>query len=159
MNHATEPQPTPRRIALTINGTRRSVVVAEADTLLHVLRRALGMTGTKVGCENGDCGACTVLINGAPVKSCFTLAVDVDDAEITTIEGLTETPVQRAFIEENGFQCGYCTPGFVLNAHALLSRHARPDEATVREWLESNLCRCTGYEGIRRAVERVARQQ
>ena len=144
------------RITLRVNREDRRVVVNPADTLLHTLRRTLGLIGTKLGCENGDCGACTVQINGTPVKSCMTLTVDVDDAEITTIEGITETPVQRAFIEEGGFQCGYCTPGFIMNAEALLRRSQSPGKEDTREWLESNICRCTGYESIENAVLRAA---
>lgn len=146
----------PASYTLRVNGEERAVVAAAGETLAHVLRRILGLTGTKIGCENGDCGACTVLVDGVPTKSCYTLALDAADAEITTIEGLSDTPVQRAFLAENGFQCGYCTSGFVLNAHALLRKHHQPDPATAREWLESNLCRCTGYEGIARAVDRAA---
>jgi carbon-monoxide dehydrogenase small subunit len=147
------------RVALTlkINGESRQLVVRPADTLLRSLRETLGLTGSKLGCENGDCGACTVLVDGIPVKSCYTLAVDAEDREITTIEGLKETAVQQAFLEQYGFQCGYCTPGFILNAHALLAHHPDPDDATVRLWMESNLCRCTGYEGIERALRQAAR--
>ena len=111
------------RLTLDVNGEKRRVVVNPADTLLHTLRRGLGLTGTKLGCENGDCGACTVQVNGIPVKSCMTLTVDVDDAEVTTIEGLSNTPVQQAFIDENGFQCGYCTPGFIMNGDSLMRTH------------------------------------
>jgi len=143
-----------RRISLTVNGEERSVVVAPGDTLLSVLRRKLGLTGTKLGCENGDCGACTVQRDGVPVKSCYTLAVDVADCEITTIEGLRGTRAQEAFVEENGFQCGYCTPGFIVNADSLVRTRPSADDETIREWMESNICRCTGYEGIERSVKR-----
>ncbi len=139
-------------VKLSVNGEAREAVVRPADTLLQVLRDRLGLTGAKAGCENGDCGACTVLLDGKPVKSCMVLAVEAEEGEITTIEGLSDTPVQRAFLEEAGFQCGFCTPGFILNAHALLAAHRRPDRETIRDWLESNLCRCTGYEGIEKAV-------
>jgi carbon-monoxide dehydrogenase small subunit len=139
------------RISLNVNGEQRSLVVRPADTLLRTLRSA-GYTGTKIGCENGDCGACTVLVDGAPRKSCCTLTLDVVDRKITTIEGLAGNEVQRAFIENNGFQCGYCTPGFVVNTTALLESRPGADQDTVREWLESNICRCTGYEGIRNAI-------
>jgi carbon-monoxide dehydrogenase small subunit len=141
------------RVEFSINGERRSVVVRPGDTLLYVLRRLLGMTGTKLGCENGDCGACTVQRDGVPVKSCMTLALDVADAEITTIEGLRGTGIQKAFAEHYGFQCGFCTPGFIMNAEALVNRAPDADDATIREWLESNICRCTGYETIENAVK------
>ncbi len=139
-------------IALRVNGETREVVVRPADTLLHVLRRALGLTGTKLGCENGDCGACTVLLDGKPVKSCMVLAVDAEGAEITTIEGLSGTAIQKTFLDEAGYQCGFCTPGFIVNAYALLKAHPAPDPETLQTWLDGNLCRCTGYEGIRRAI-------
>ena len=143
-----------RRIELNVNGETRSVVVRPGDTLLEVLRRSLGLTGTKLGCGNGDCGACTVQRDGVPIRSCFTLAVDVADAEITTIEGLRDTPVQRAFVEEYGFQCGYCTPGLIMNAEALVRTVPEADDEALREWLESNICRCTGYETIEHAAKR-----
>jgi len=139
-------------ISLRVNGDTREVVVRPADTLLHVLRQALGLTGTKVACENGDCGACTVLLDGKPVKSCMVLAVETEGAEITTIEGLSGTAIQQAFLEEAGYQCGFCTPGFIVNAHALLKAHPSPDLDTIRTWLDGNLCRCTGYEGIQKAI-------
>ena len=144
-------------LVLNVNGEERRVAVRPGDTLLRVLREKLGLTGAKCGCENGDCGACTVLLDGKPVKSCMILAVECDGIPITTIEGLRDHPVQQAFMEENGFQCGFCTPGMILNAAALVEAHPEPDEAADREWLQSNLCRCTGYEGIRNALAR-ARQ-
>ena len=136
------------KLVLTVNGEERTVYVDPADTLLWTLRRGLGLTGTKLGCENGDCGACTVQLDGVPVKSCYTLTVDVEDRAITTIEGLTDTAVQEGFREEYGFQCGYCTSGFIVNAEALL-RSGHTDE---EDWMQSNICRCTGYEGIRNAL-------
>lgn len=141
-------------VTLTVNGERRTVYISPADTLLYTLRRDLGLTGTKLGCENGDCGACTVQIDGTPTKSCYTLTVDVADGEITTVEGLTESPVRAAFTEEQGFQCGYCTPGFIANADALLRTKPEPDRATEVDWLQSNICRCTGYEKIEAAINR-----
>ncbi len=146
-------------IELTINGGTRKAVVKPADTLLKVLREQLGLQGPKLGCENGDCGACTVLSDGIPVKSCMILAVECEDAEITTIEGLKETSVQQAFVEEAGFQCGFCTPGFVLNMYSLLQHHPQPDGETAREWLESNICRCTGYENIDKALRTALRKE
>ena len=140
-------------LALSVNGEDRRVAVRPADTLLRVLREKLGLTGAKNGCENGDCGACTVLVDGKPVKSCMVLAADCEGSRIVTIEGLRDHPVQKAFVEKNGFQCGYCTPGMILNAVALLEAHPEADRATAIEWMESNLCRCTGYEGIREAIE------
>jgi carbon-monoxide dehydrogenase small subunit len=147
------------RITIRVNGEEHSVVIEPMDTLLQVLRDAVGLTGTKLGCENGDCGACTVLVDGVPTKSCYTLVLDVADAEITTIEGLRDTPIQQAFVAEYGFQCGFCTPGFVMNATALLKRGGGRDADENREWLESNICRCTGYETIERAVRRAAGEQ
>jgi carbon-monoxide dehydrogenase small subunit len=143
-------------LTLRVNGEQRSLVVRPADTLLRVLREKLGLTGTRFGCENGDCGACTVLIDGEPAKSCLVLAVEAEGHEITTIEGLRQSPVQEAFLVEAGFQCGYCTPGFLLAVHALLERHPEPTDEEIRTWLAGNLCRCTGYEGIRRAVGKAA---
>lgn len=143
-------------ITLSVNGEERLVRVRAADTLLRVLREGLGLTGAKCGCENGDCGACTVLLDGKPVKSCMILAVECAGHELTTIEGLRDHPVQKAFGAENGFQCGFCTPGMILCAVALLRAHPAPDIETVRAWMEGNLCRCTGYEGVRRAIELAA---
>ncbi len=145
-------------ISLRVNGETRQVVVRPADTLLHVLRRGLGLTGTKAGCENGDCGACTVLLYGKPVKSCMVLAVEVEGAEITTIEGLSATAIQKAFLAEAGYQCGFCTPGFIVNAYALIKTHPSPDAQTIRTWMDGHLCRCTGYEGIRNAITVASRE-
>jgi carbon-monoxide dehydrogenase small subunit len=143
----------PVQITLRINGEERRVVLRPADTLLYVLRENLGLTGTKLGCENGDCGACTVLLDGKPCKSCMLLAVEVEDRNITTIEGIKNHALQKAFIEEAGFQCGFCTPGFLLNCEALLAAHKNPTNEEMVRWLSSNLCRCTGYESIERAVK------
>ncbi len=143
-------------LTLRMNGEQRSLIVRPADTLPRVLREKLGLTGTRFGCENGDCGACTVLIDGAPTKSCRVLAVEAEEHEITTIEGLRQSPVQEAFLAEAGFQWGYCTPDFLLNVHALLRRHPHPTDEEMRTWLAGNLCRCTGYEGIQRAVRKAA---
>ena len=140
------------QLVLRINGQMRKAVVSPNDTLLYVLREKLGLTGAKPGCENGDCGACTVLMDAKPVKSCIILAVEAEGHEITTIEGLKDTPIQRAFVEESAFQCGYCTPGFIMNAHAMLNTVPDADDHTIKEWLSSNICRCTGYEEIKRAV-------
>ncbi|MDX9958758.1 MAG: (2Fe-2S)-binding protein [Spirochaetia bacterium] len=139
---------------LNVNGEDRRVAAQPGDTLLRLLREKLGLTGPKCGCENGDCGACTVLMDGKPVKSCMVLAVECGSARITTIEGLRDHPVQKAFAAENGFQCGFCTPGMIMNAVALLAAHPEPDDEADREWMQSNICRCTGYEGIRKALAR-----
>jgi carbon-monoxide dehydrogenase small subunit len=140
---------------LLVNGETWSVVARQGDTLLFVLRDELGLTGAKPGCLNGDCGACTVLVDGMPIKSCMMLAIETVGKEITTIEGLYNTPIQRAFIEHFAFQCGYCTPGFIINAYALIEQHPDADDSTIREWLESNICRCTSYKEIEAAVKAV----
>ena len=142
----------PVEIDLTVNSLTRRIVVRPGDTLLRTVREVVGLTGTKMGCENGDCGSCTVLIDGVPVKSCCVLTLDAVGKSITTIEGLQGNTVQQGFIEEYGFQCGFCTSGQIVNASALLRHNPNPDPETVREWMESNLCRCTGYEGIRKAI-------
>jgi carbon-monoxide dehydrogenase small subunit len=141
------------QINLSVNGESRLTVVRPADTLLWVLRNSLGLYGTKRGCENGDCGACTVLIDEKPSKSCMILAVEVEGQDIITVEGLHGTAIQEAFIQKAGFQCGFCTPGFLLNCYALLKRNPDPSDSDIQLWLESNLCRCTGYEGIEGAVK------
>ncbi len=147
-------------ITVTVNGAARSAEVEPRTLLVHFLREGLGLTGTHIGCETGQCGACTVLLDGQAIKSCTTLAVQVDGAEVTTIEGLaprgTLHPVQQAFWEEHGLQCGYCTPGMVLSTVALLQEEPDPDEATIRHALEGNLCRCTGYHNIVRSVQAAA---
>ena len=137
-----------------VNGESRRVSVHPGDTLLRILRDELGYTGPKTGCENGDCGACTVLVDGLAVKSCLVLAVEAEGKEITTVEGLKNTPAADAFREEGAFQCGYCTAGFIVNAHALFSTVKDPSEEEVSRWLNSNLCRCTGYESIQKAMRK-----
>ncbi|MGE5398173.1 MAG: (2Fe-2S)-binding protein [Chitinophagales bacterium] len=139
-------------VTLHVNEEERQAMVRPADTLLYALREELGLTGAKPGCENGDCGACTVLVDGWPIKSCLMLAVEAIGHKITTVEGLEDAPIQKAFIEEWGFQCGYCTSGFIMNCHALANIHPDADDIVVEEWLQSNLCRCTGYEEIKEAV-------
>lgn len=138
---------------LKVNGELRSAVVRPADTLLEVLRRQLGLTGAKIGCESGDCGACTVLVDGKPVKSCLMLAVEAVGHEVTTIEGLRDTPIQKAFAKEFALQCGYCTPGFILNAQSLLTFQPNATDEQIADWLKPNLCRCTGYAEIKKAVK------
>lgn len=139
-------------IELLVNGERRFVSIRPAETLLTVLREYLGLTGAKPGCENGDCGACTILLDSWPFKSCIMLAVEASGYEITTIEGLSDTPIQYAFIEKNAFQCGYCTSGFILNCTALIEQKPDASEVEIERWLESNICRCTGYAEIREAI-------
>jgi carbon-monoxide dehydrogenase small subunit len=146
------------RLSLRVNGEERSAVVQPAETLLELLRERLGLLGTKRGCENGDCGACTVLLDGRPVKSCLVLAVEAESREIVTVEGLRDESLREAFLEEGGFQCGFCTAGFLINAYALLNAYPEPDDGRIRDWLEANLCRCTGYEGIQRAVRSAVRK-
>lgn len=144
------------RVTLRVNGRDVEVTLQAGDTLLRTLRENIGLTGTKMGCENGDCGACTVLLDGRPVKSCYLLALDALGREITTIEGQKDSAVQEAFVEEYGFQCGFCTPGMILNAQALIDAFPELDDEVTREWMESNLCRCTGYETIEGALRRAA---
>lgn len=142
-------------IDLDVNGEIRSVVIRASDTLLYTLREQLALTGAKPGCENGDCGACTVLIDGWPIKSCIMLTVEAIGRKIITVEGLKEAPIQKAFIENWGFQCGYCTPGFLMVCHALANIHPNAGEYVVEEWLQSNICRCTSYEEIQAAVKSI----
>ncbi len=149
-------------ITLTVNGEAEVVNVPSHMTLLQMLREQLVLTGTKNGCSAGECGACTVLLNGEPVNSCLVLAVECDGAEITTVEGLAHDgqldPVQEALMEAGGVQCGFCTPGVLISARALLNRNPHPTEADIREALVGNLCRCTGYvriiEGVKQAAKR-----
>lgn len=148
-------------IVLDVNGASEHASVAGDDTLLSVIRDRLGLTGAKRGCNQGVCGACTVLSDGRPVRSCLLLAVNCDDIRIETVEGLSERPLmqtlQRAFIAAGAFQCGFCTPGMLVAAYALLQQHRDPTEADVRHTLSGNLCRCTGYKKIVEAVQAAAR--
>jgi len=158
----TRPAPADRaRIALTVNGERRDVVFDTYKTLLEVLREDLGLTGTKHGCELGECGACAVLMDGHPVLSCLVLGVTCDGADVTTIEGLADGPdlhpLQAALADHGGAQCGYCTPGIVLTAKHLLEHTRRPTREQIAEALSGNLCRCTGYLQIIDAVEAAAK--
>ena len=149
-----------RRVALTVNGTRHEVELEPRELLVYVLRERLGLTGTNVGCDTSSCGACTVLLGGESVKSCTVLGVQADGAEITTIEGLATNgelhPVQQAFHDHHSLQCGYCTPGMVMAAVSLIEHGEAGSEDEIREGLEGNLCRCTGYHNIVRAVEAAA---
>lgn len=148
-----------KRISFILNGQQHTVAVDTRELLIDFLRETLHLTGTKVGCGIGECGACTVLLDGEPVNSCLVLAASVDGGSVVTVEGLKgeEAEVlQRAFIEEGAVQCGYCTPGMLLSAKAVLDRNKRPSETEVRQAVSGNLCRCTGYERIVRAVIRAA---
>ena len=144
-----------REIRLRVNRGERRVVI-EDQTLLIELVRGLGLVGTKLSCDSQVCGACTVLLDGRPVSSCTTLAIEADGKPVETIEGLADGaklhPLQEAFIERFAFQCGYCTPGMIVSAKALLEAHPQPDVAKVRHWMEGNICRCTGYQTIVEAV-------
>lgn len=146
-------------IDIDINGVSKMVSVRASETLLHVLRTKFGLTGVKPSCLNGDCGCCAILMDGRAINSCMMLAVEADGHHITTIEGLKDSPVQRVFLEHNAYQCGYCTPGFVLNAHALVNIHPNASDEEIDDWFASNLCRCTGYSEIKEAVEAVLRRQ
>lgn len=141
-------------ITLRINGEDHNLSIRPADTLLYAIRN-LGLTGSKPGCLNGDCGACTVNIDNMPMKSCLMLAIEAVGKEIQTIEGLKGTPIQKAFIDKFAFQCGYCTSGFIMNTHSLIKQHPKADDQTIKKWLESNICRCTGYQEIEEAVKTV----
>jgi aerobic carbon-monoxide dehydrogenase small subunit len=148
-------------VTTTVNGQRRCGTVEPRRTLADFLREDCGLTGTHLGCEHGVCGACTVLLDGRAVRACLVFAVQVDGSTVTTVEGLAGpggelSPVQAAFREEHGLQCGFCTPGFVVSATALLAMTPNPTDQEIREGLSGNLCRCTGYQGILRAVHRAA---
>ncbi len=149
-----------KHINVTVNGTPNEVLVDSTWTLLETLRDGLGLTGTKEGCSNGNCGACTVLMDGMTACSCLVLAAEADGREVTTVEGLETggklSPVQDAFVKEGGLQCGFCTPGFLVSTTFLLDRIPNPTEDEIRLNLAGNLCRCTGYDKIVKAVQRAA---
>jgi aerobic carbon-monoxide dehydrogenase small subunit len=144
------------RVSITVNGAETGADIEPRLLLVHYLRNTLGLTGTHWGCDTSNCGACVVWLDGIPVKSCTTLAAMADGHEVRTVEDLasgdTLDPIQQGFMEEHGLQCGFCTPGMMMTARALLDRDSDPDEATIREAISGNLCRCTGYENIVRAV-------
>jgi carbon-monoxide dehydrogenase small subunit len=147
-------------IEVNVNGERHRREVEPRLLLVQLLREELRLTGTHIGCDTTYCGACTVLVNGEPVKSCTMLAVQADGADILTVEGLEKGdelhPLQRAFSEHHGLQCGYCTPGMLMSAYALLARNPRPDAKQIRKGIQGNLCRCTGYQNIITAIEAAA---
>ena len=147
-----------RKIFLKVNGEIYRMSVPDNRTLLQAIRDDLGLTGTKEGCGIGECGACTVLVDGRPVNSCLALAVEMDGREITTVEGLAKDGVldllQQAFIEEGAVQCGFCTPGMLMSAQGLLNKNPFPTEDEIRKAIQGNLCRCTGYDPIVRAVKK-----
>ena len=149
-------------VIMQVNGAEQSDEVESRLLLVHYLRETLGLTGTKIGCDTSQCGACTVLLDGHAVKSCTVLAVQADGASVTSIEGLAKDgalhPVQEAFWEKHGLQCGFCTPGMLLTAVDLLSRNPNPSEPEIRQGLDGNLCRCTGYQNIVAAVQHAAAQ-
>jgi len=148
-------------VSLTVNGSREYVQVASNETLLALLRDRLGLTGTKNGCSAGECGACTVLMDSEPVNACLILAVEADGAQIVTVEGLANDsqldPLQQALIDHSGVQCGFCTPGVLISARALLNRNPHPSEDDIKNALRGNLCRCTGYVRIIDAVRAAAK--
>jgi carbon-monoxide dehydrogenase small subunit len=147
-------------VSTTVNGKRQTLTLPTNLVLADLLRDQLGLKGCKVACDGAVCGACTVLVDGQPVTACSTFAFQIDGAEVTTIEGLGGAggpdPVQQAFLDCDAFQCGFCTPGMILSVKALLAQTPQPDEATIREWLGGNLCRCTGYQMIVEAVKAAA---
>ncbi len=149
-----------RRIAITVNGAREELEVEPRQLLVYALREQLGLTGTNVGCDTTSCGACTVHLDGQSVKSCTVLAVQADGREVTTIEGLATDgslhPMQQAFRDNHALQCGYCTSGMIMAATSFLAEHPSPSEDEIRQGLEGNLCRCTGYHNIVKAVQAVA---
>ena len=147
-------------IRMTVNGAPHQLRVESRLLLVHLLRENLRLTGTHIGCDTTHCGACTVLLDGEPVKSCTVLAVQADGAEIATVEGLEQNgklhPIQEAFWDKHGLQCGYCTPGMMMTGYALLARDKQPSEADIREAISGNLCRCTGYSNIVKAIQSAA---
>jgi carbon-monoxide dehydrogenase small subunit len=150
----------PVEIELNVNGARRVLMVRPWRLLVDVLREDLGLTGTKAGCRHGVCGSCTVLVDGVPLKSCLVLAVQLDGCEILTVEGLSRDgrlhPLQESFVEEGAVQCGFCTPGLIMSSFWLLNNYPQPSEAEIREAIGGNICRCTGYVKVLRAIRAAA---
>jgi aerobic carbon-monoxide dehydrogenase small subunit len=159
----TQAKSTTNEITVTVNGTERSVGVEPRLLLVHFLREKLGLTGTHVGCDTTSCGSCTVLVDGVPIKSCTYLAVQADGKAVQTVEGLAQGPqlhpIQEGFREEHGLQCGFCTPGMMLVSAALLEENPSPTEEEIRWALSGNICRCTGYQNIVKAVQWAASKQ
>lgn len=151
------------KITVTVNGTARSAEVESRLLLVHLIREVLTLTGTHIGCDTTHCGACTVLLDGEPVKSCTVLAVQADGRSVMTVEGLEKDgkldPIQEGFMQEHGLQCGFCTPGMMMTSYALLKRSKKPSEDEIRHAISGNLCRCTGYVNIVKAVQYAAAQQ
>ena len=149
-----------KTVAFKLNGVSYTLEVKARQTLLEVLRNELGLTGTKVGCESGDCGSCTVLLDGKPVNACLVLAVQADGCDVITVEGLENDeklhPLQQAFVEEGAVQCGFCSPGMLMSAKGLLDETPAPTEAEIRRGIAGNLCRCTGYVRIVKAIQKAA---
>jgi carbon-monoxide dehydrogenase small subunit len=147
-----------KQIILTVNSVKREILVSPNELLLNVLRDRLGLTGTKYGCGIGECGSCTVLVDGEPVLSCLTLAISLDGSDIVTVEGISQSdgrlhPIQESFLEHGAVQCGFCTPGMIIMAKNLLDENPRPTEEEIREHIRGNLCRCTGYTQIVKAIQ------
>lgn len=155
-------EPNKVTVSTTVNGAPATAEVEPRTLLVHMLRDSLSLTGTHTGCETGQCGACTVLLDGKAVKSCMVLAVQAEGHEVTTIEGIAPPgelhPIQEAFWEDHGLQCGYCTPGMILSSLALLSENPDPDDDAIRHGIEGNICRCTGYNSILESVHNAARR-
>jgi carbon-monoxide dehydrogenase small subunit len=148
------------KVSMTVNGQQREGEVEARTLLVHFIREGLGLTGTHVGCDTSQCGACTIIMDGLAVKSCTVLAVQAEGSAITTIEGLAQNgqlhPIQEGFWEEHGLQCGFCTPGMIMSAYDLLQRNANPSEAEIRHAIDGNLCRCTGYQHIVKSIQYAA---
>lgn len=138
-----------------VNGVEKEVMIRDGETFIETLRHRLGLMGAKPACNNGDCGACTVLVDGTPLNACHMLSAELGTENITTIEGLADTLVSEVFMKHWALQCGYCTPGFILNCYALALQYPEADDDMIHEWLDSNICRCTGYAEIKAAVKEV----
>jgi carbon-monoxide dehydrogenase small subunit len=151
------------QIRVTVNGTEHKAEVESRLLLVHLIREVLGLTGTHIGCDTTHCGACTLLLDGEPIKSCTMLAVQADGRQLTTVEGLEKDgkldPIQEGFFQEHGLQCGFCTPGMMMTGYALLRRNPKPGELEIREAISGNLCRCTGYVNIVKAIQYAAERR